>query len=462
MKRNMLLGTVVLMVLVGLLAGCGGNGGNEPKNANNGNEPITANGGNNSEEKEPETLKVAFFQGGYGDSWFKWLKEEFEKEHTNVTVELEGSPKMNEILQPRIKSGSNVPDVAFVDASFMKMWGPSGKLVDFTETYKNEKLPDGKTIEQSADELVNQSMTVLGKIYGVPWAASPRGIVYNVGMFEVNGWEYPTTWEEMETLVGKIKAKGIAPFVYPGKYPGYVQPVGISGYLQYGGLDFLEKLTNTKEEDIPGLYGDNAIKRSYSLIEQMVQDKWFLDGSLALNHTESQMEFLRGNAAMIPNGGWMENEMKDAIPDGFKMRMAPIPPAQDAVVKESIIPVDLLGFGGIPSDSKHIETAKAFLMFASTEEANRKFTELTGSAKAMKYSVDGLDITEFTKSCIEVTSTYKNLTLNYEPQSIGESPGIDAYAALLSGQKTVQQVMDTNVSAAPQKWKDQQKVLNSQ
>ncbi|MFD0713860.1 extracellular solute-binding protein [Paenibacillus sp. GCM10027626] len=455
MRKKMLMVTTASTLLLGLLAGCGGNSGTKSEGDGGGGNGAGGEGG------KPVTLKVAFFQGGYGDSWFKWLKEEFEKQHNNVTVELEGSPKMNEILEPRIKSGSNVPDVAFIDASFMKKWGPSGKLADFTDTYNTTQLPDGKTIEQSADDLVNQSMTILGKIYGVPWAASPRGIVYNVGMFEENGWEYPQTWEEMEALVEKIKAKGIAPFVYPGKYPGYVQPVGISGLLQYGGPEFLEKLTNTKEEDIPGLYGDEVFRKAYSHVGQMVKDKWFMDGSLALNHTESQMEFLRGNAAMIPNGGWLENEMKDAIPEGFKMRMAPIPPAQDAVVKESIIPVDLLGFGGIPSASKNIETAKQFLLFASTEEANRKFTELTGSAKAMKYSVEGLGISDFTKSAIEVTSTYKNLTLNYEPQSLGESPGIDAYAAILSGQKTTEQVMEANISAAPQKWKDQQEILNS-
>lgn len=459
-KKKTVLSLAALAIGSSVFAGCAGKGtDNEPAQTKSGEQ--TQSEASQKPSKAPETIKVAFFQGGYGDSWFKWLKSEFEAKYPGVTVELEGSPKMNDILQPRMNSGTNVPDVAFVDASFMKMWGPSGKLVDFTDAYKNEKLPNGKTIEQSADVLVNQSMDVLGKIYGVPWAASPRGIVYNVKMFEQNGWQYPKTWEEMEQLVEKIKAKGIAPFVYPGKYPGYVQPIGISGLLQYGGTEFLEKLTNTKEDQIPALYSDKTFQKAYGMVEQMVKNKWFLDGSLALNHTESQMEFLRGNAAMIPNGGWLENEMKDSIPEGFVMRMAPIPPAADAVVKESVIPVDLLGFGGIPSASKHIETAKQFLLFASTEEANRKFTELTGSAKAMKYSVDGLKISDFTKSSIEVTTAYKNLTLNYAPQSIGESPGVDAYAAILSGQKSAQDVIDMNVKAAPQKWKEKQDELKA-
>ncbi|BFH64704.1 extracellular solute-binding protein [Paenibacillus azoreducens] len=452
MFKRLITLSLSLVMASGLLAGCSGSSG--------GKEPSTAAPQEGENNGGKVTLKVAFFQGGYGDAWFKWLKEEFEKENQNVTVELEGNPKMNDIIQPRIEANTNVPDVVFVDDSLMRKWGPAGKLVDLTDMY-NEKLPDGKTIEEKITDSTDKSMDVFGKKYGVPLAQLSQGIIYNVKMFEDNGWNFPSTWEELEQLAEQIKAKGIAPLIYPGQYPYYLFPFGHASYLQYGGPEFIEKLTNPTEADIPGLYEDPAFKRTFTLLDQMFKDKWMLDGTLALNHTESQMEFLRGKAAMILNGAWLENEMKDSIPEGFQMKMMPFPPAKDAVVHEPVLESLTSGFGGIPSVSNNIETAKKFLQFSSTEEANRRFTELTGSSRAFTYSVEGLNISDFTKSAIEATNKYKTVALIYAPQAITDSPGIDAYAAIAARSKTVEEVIQANVKAAPNKWKENQKLINT-
>ncbi|BBH25033.1 hypothetical protein Back11_63960 [Paenibacillus baekrokdamisoli] len=446
-KRFMKLSLGLLMVL-SVLAGCAGK-----------SETPEANGATNSKE-EKFTLKVAFFQGGYGDSWFKWLKEEFEKQNQNVTIELEGNPKMNEIIQPRVESKTNVPDIVFVDDSLMRKWGPSGKLVDLTDLYEAQK-PDGKTIASTITDSTNKAMDVFGKKYGVPLAQLSQGIIYNVKMFEENGWQYPNTWEEMEKLAEVIKAKGIAPLTYPGKYPYYLFPFGHAAYLQYGGTEFIEKITNPTEADIPGLFEDPAFHRTFTLLDEMFKDDWIMKGTLALNHTESQMEFLRGKAAMILNGAWLENEMKDSIPEGFTMKMMPFPPAKDAVVNEPVIESLTSGFGGIPSASKNIEVAKKFLLFSSTDEANRQFTELTGSSRAFIYSVDGLKISDFTKSALEATNKYKTIALVFAPQAISDSPGLDAFGAIASRSKSVEEVIKANVKAAPDKWKKTQKLINS-
>ncbi|MCU6707877.1 extracellular solute-binding protein [Paenibacillus sp. J5C_2022] len=467
MKLQLFKVTLAVIMVFAVLAGCSGNAGNG-NNSNNekgGNAGATDNAGGNSGEsaqkEEPVTLKVSFFQGGYGDSWFVWLKEQFEQQYEHVTIELEGNPKMNEIIQPRMESGTNVPDIVFVDDSLMRKWGPAGLLTDITDLYQ-EPLADGKTIAGTITDSTDNAMDVFGKRYGVPWTKLTQGIIYNVKLFEENGWTYPETWEEMEGLVEQIKAKGIAPFTYPGQYPMYLFPFGHAAYLQYGGPEFIEKLTNPSEEDIPSLYEHAGFKRAYGLLEGMIQEDWMLKGTLALNHTESQMEFLRGKAAMILNGEWLENEMKDALPEGFSMRMMPIPPAADAVVKEPVIESLTSGFGGIPSASKNQEWAKKFLLFTSTEEANRKFTELTGSSRAFTYSVDGLPISDFTKSVLEATNTYKTIALVYKPQALEESPGIDAYSAIASGSKTVDEVVEVNMKLSPDKWKEKQKLLNTQ
>lgn len=448
-KRLMKMSLVMVMVF-SVLAGCAGK-----------SETKETNGATATDSKEEKvTLKVAFFQGGYGDEWFKWLKQEFEKENQHVTIELEGNPKMNEIIQPRIEANTNVPDILFVDESLMRKWGPSGKLVDLTDLYQAKK-PDGKTIAETVSDSTDKAMDVFGKKYGVPLAQLSQGIIYNVKMFEENGWEYPNTWEEMELLAENIKAKDIAPFTYPGQYPYYLFPLGHAAYLQYGGSEFIDRVTNPTEADIPGVFEDPAYYRAFTILDQLFKDDWIMKGTLALNHTESQMEFLRGKAAMILNGAWLENEMKDSIPEGFTMKMMPFPAAKDAIVNEPVIESLTSGFGGIPSASKNIEVAKKFLLFSSTDEANRQFTELTGSSRAFIYPVDGLNVSDFTRSAMEATNKYKTVALVYSPEAISDSPGLDAYAAIAARSKTVEEVIQANVKAAPDKWKENQKLINS-
>jgi N-acetylglucosamine transport system substrate-binding protein len=259
-----------------------------------------------------------------------------------------------------------------------------------------------------------------------------------------------------------MKAKGIAPFTYPGIYAGYLSALVFPAYTQFGGDEFVSKLTNPKESDIPDLYKDEAFLKTYTQLESLFKNGWIMKGTQALDHTASQMEFLNGKAAMIFNGAWMENEMKQSIPEGFRMRIMPIPPTADAKVKEMMAVADSRDWGGIPSSSKHIDVAKEFLLLSATEESNRKFTELTGAPRAFKYSIDGMNLSDFTKSAIEMLSKYKTVSYIYAPQAIGDGPsGVDFYAAIASGDNTPQEIIDKNVKAAPDKWKEQQKTINS-
>ena len=58
---------VVMLILATLVTGCG-------------QSAPAASGSSEGKSAEKEVvLKVAFFKGGFGDAWFNWLKEEFEK-----------------------------------------------------------------------------------------------------------------------------------------------------------------------------------------------------------------------------------------------------------------------------------------------------------------------------------------------------------------------------------------------
>ena len=295
-------------------------------------------------------------------------------------------------MGPRFESGANLPDVAFLTNTHWQMWAAQGYLSDLTDVYEGQGL-DGITIKESLNDAARQYALYQDKAYNIPWSDGLLGMAYNKGMFEENGWKVPSTWTEFTALAEQISAKGIAPIVYPGKVAGYWDFIVKPMMVQAGGFEFLEELLNV---DSPDVYKNPARLVALQQFEAIFKNKWTLKGSEALNHTEAQMEFVNGKAAMIPNGNWLEIEMKASTPEGFRMAMMPVPTVDGA--KEKDLFFSMVGdITVVPAKAKEQELAREFIIFASSKEMNRKFTELTGNFRPFEYSLEGLKVSESLK-----------------------------------------------------------------
>ena len=88
------------------------------------------------------------------------------------------------------------------------------------------------------------------------------------------------------------------------------------------GEEALTKIANYEE----GSFNNEGVLKALSHIKEIADKGYLLEGTVGMNHTESQTEMMLGKAAFITNGTWMENEMQDARrEDGFEFAMAPIP-----------------------------------------------------------------------------------------------------------------------------------------
>src|SRR5690625_1491793 len=96
----------------------------------------------------------------------------------------------------------------------------------------------------------------------------------------------------------------------------------------------------------------------------------------ALNHTQSQMNFLLHENAYIPVGFWLPNEMANDVPDGFDFGFTPSP-FQDAGEPMAIVP-DLRPLA-IAEEAENPEAAKAFVEFVFTRDNAMSFSEHTGA-----------------------------------------------------------------------------------
>ena len=134
------------------------------------------------------------------------------------------------------------------------------------------------------------------------------GLVYNKTLFEENGWELPETWDEFFALGDKAKEKGIALFTYAGIHPGYMESLLWPAIASAAGIDTTTDISNYVEGSFSSPEGREVLAN----IQKIAADGYLMEGTVALNHTQSQTDMMMNKALFIPNGNWMEGEMKDA------------------------------------------------------------------------------------------------------------------------------------------------------
>ena len=217
------------------------------------------------------------------------------------------------------------------------------------------------------------------EIYLAPFNSGPQGLIYNKTFFDENNLEVPKTWDEFFALGDKVKdIDGRALFTYQGIYPGYMEEMLWPAIANECGEEALTKIANYEE----GSFNNEGVLKALSHIKEIADKGYLLEGTVGMNHTESQTEMMLGKAAFITNGTWMENEMQDAPrEDGFEFAMAPIP-TENADDVHYVF--DSCEQFSIPAAAKNPELAKEFLRFLYSDESVSAFAEASGALYATK------------------------------------------------------------------------------
>lgn len=423
--RRILLALIVILVVV-LLMGCGKRQATGPSAGQ-------------------IELEVAVFQGGFGLDFFKYAAREYEKEHPNVTIKIWGNPRIWEQLRPRFVAG-DPPDLTWPGWG-MDYWA----LVMEGEVTEMDKYLDEKAYDRDVkwkDTFV-PSLLDKGKYNGhyyiMPYNNNVFGWWYNAGMFEKNGWSPPKTFDELLLLCEKIKRKGIAPITYQGKYPQYM----LRGFLipwamSAGGMQAWKDAQNLK----PGAWNGPAFLKAAQMVEQLAKRGYFQTGVNALTHTESQMEFLLGNAAMIPCGTWLGSEMKNQMPQGFRMRYFNPPVLPDGKGDPTVTSTGVETWI-VPKKAKHPDEAADFYRFMTSLAMAKEFVR----EKNTLMSIVGSDEVELPPDLVEPARCMREAADTWDTdyadwyKSLGTETE-NAMNALLSGKNTPRQCVDRMEAAA--------------
>lgn len=264
-------------------------------------------------------IEVALFEGGEGLEYFEACAREL-----GDTV-CEGDPRISEKLRIRLLEGKP-PEVSNASLPFDQLIA-KGKIEPL------DGWLDGPNWEGNGrwrEDFLPGSLErfrVGGHTYGIPLQYTVQSCYYNRANFRAHGWVPPKSWEEWGDLCGRVEGAGQAALAFQGRYTYYASPLIQHCYYYLAGPRAYADQFALKA----GSFDNPAMIDSLGRVQELARDH-FQPGALGMSHTEAQLEFLQGHAAMLVCGSWFKSEMRDKIPAGFELAEFALPPPAGSTV----------------------------------------------------------------------------------------------------------------------------------
>lgn len=306
---------------------------------------------------------------GPGKAYWDEAAAAFTEENPDVTINVTSiqNEDMDGKLQTAVNSG-DMPDI------FMARGG--GKLADIVAAGQVKDLTDLISDETKAafGDAPFSAFTVDSKIYGVPTAVLPGGIFYSKDLFAEAGiTETPTTLDELNEAVDKLKAADIQPIALGAKAAWPAAHWYYFFALRACDQDTIANLTTDPD------FTDPCWLEAAQNLEEFAGTDPFHEGFL----TTDPQEGANSSAGLIANhkaamelmGAWDVGVIAGLTPDE-----QPLPdlgwfpfPAVDGGAGD---PTAMMG--GVDGYSCSIDSPAAcedFLNFISTQEWQEKYAE---------------------------------------------------------------------------------------
>jgi N-acetylglucosamine transport system substrate-binding protein len=362
------LATAVFLPLAGTLASCATSSGGGGSSAKSG----TKSSKNPFGLSDTASVEAVIFNGGYGYDYVTFAATQVKKQFPKVKVSVTPQTNIAQSLQPRFVGG-NPPDL--IDNSGANNIGfntIADQLSTLDDVFEANNY-EGKKISDTLYPSVKEPGTFSGKFIAVNYVMTVYGMWYSASLYEQNGWQPPKTWDEALDLGAKAKAAGKYLFVWGKEAATYYLTMALDSAIKEGGAQVRLDLENLK----PNAWSNPAIQSVFKALETCVKNGYFVPGGAGTQFTAAQAKWSNDEQAILyPSGGWIENEMKKATKDGFKMTGAPTP----TVTSNSKMPYAALRSAAgepyiVPKQGKSPAGGKEILRAMLSKEAATNFSK---------------------------------------------------------------------------------------
>lgn len=257
-------------------------------------------------------------------------------------------------------AAEELPDLVIIDNPDHAAYAAMGIFADLTD-----ELSSWPDLEQYYAGPLG-SLTIDGKIYGIPFGSNCLALFYNEDMLESAGSEVPTNWDELKVVAEETTTDGVVGF-------------GISSLPnEEGTFGFLPWVwsTGATAYEINSEGGIKALTLFKDLIESGGMSKE------VINWTQGDVmnQFISGNLAMMVNGPWQVPTMRSEAPD-LNWNVALIP-------KDEVYASDLGGENFAIINNENVSKSLEFLKFAVSPE------QVTGYIDKFGYIASRKDVAE--------------------------------------------------------------------
>lgn len=346
------------------LAGCGGT----QKEVSDTAEKETSK----TEKEEDVTISI-MWQQEVSERFWDIPLEKFKEKYPNVTVEFESNAKASEVIR-NLLNVQEAPDIFYTWISDVDYYefAEQGLLFPVDDILKEQNAEGTKTLEETIFKAGLDLGEVEGSHYFLPTSKLIAGNFYSGKLFEEKGWEAPKTWDDFEKLCSDISKEDITPFVYAGVYPFMFADAFLVPMINNIDSAAMEAINSNEE----GAWKQPAVIEAVERFQAM-KDAGYIDkNSLAMDHIQSQIDFIGNKDAFVPSGSWLEGEMEDQWPDDFNLQPM-LAPSEDGEKTSTTAVVECMVLPKQKDDSK-LEYIKELVKLFYSEENLKYVAENTG------------------------------------------------------------------------------------
>ena len=283
------IGLAVAALLATVVAACGGS--DEPSSkASSGGGKAKLEGSIDVWIMDPGSPKIQGVVNQYG--------KDFEAANPGTTVKIQFVPwaQAHDKFVTAI-AGGKVPDVAEMGTTWTPEFADQGALLE----------QPGISGDEYVSSLVDAA-TLNEKVYGKPWYAGARSLIYRKDMLEKAGVEPPKNWDELMAAAKAVKAKNKG--VYGIGFTGLSEHMYLPTIWQAGG-EIATQDGDTWKSALNSPQAAEAIDYYASFYKEGLSPK----AAIGWEEPDAQTAFINGDVAMLIAGGWGYNSIIATKPE---------------------------------------------------------------------------------------------------------------------------------------------------
>lgn len=298
---------------------------------------------------------------------FDELVADFNAEHPDIRVVQNAVPNADAAIRVRLVR-DDVPDVMTLNAN--------GRFGQLAQAGVFRDFADDPVLDE-VNPAILKILTDLGsyepgQVNGIPFANNADGVIYNTALFDDNGVEVPTTWDELLAAIDTFEQAGVTP-IYGTLGDAWTSlPVWNALASNLPPDDFFTQLRDdqaTFEADYEAVAARMA--ELYDHTQPTLFERGYDDGNQA---------FANGEAAMYLQGSWAIPVIEGFEPD-FEVGTFPLP-TDDPDQTRLVSGVDVAFTTG--ADTEHPDEVLTFIEWMLTPDVQQRYAADQAAIPARK------------------------------------------------------------------------------